>query len=125
MIFEGNIQQLKFYLKHLKRDRGIIARRIEEIGPGQYRIDIKGADTMKEIQKNTLEKIRIQRTNFNGHELIDIRVYYESNTGEWKPTKKGITFSLSLANEVIKGIAEESKKTIRSDDYGRENREKH
>jgi len=44
MIFEGNIQQLKFYLKHLKRDRGIIARRIEEIGPGQYRIDIKGAD---------------------------------------------------------------------------------
>lgn len=109
MIFEGNIQQLKFYLKHLKRDRGIIARRIEEIGPGQYRIDIKGADTMKEIQKNTLEKIRIQRTNFNGHELIDIRVYYESNTGEWKPTKKEIAFSLSLANEVIKGIAEESK----------------
>jgi len=125
MIFEGNIQQLKFYLKHLKRDRGITARRIEEIGPEQYRIDIKGADTMKEIQKNTLEKIRIQRTNFNGHELIDIRVYYESNTGEWKPTKKGITFSLSLANEVIKGITEESKKTIRSDDYGRESREKH
>ncbi len=81
MIFEGNIQQLKFYLKHLKRDRGIIARRIEEIGPGQYRIDIQGVDTMKEVQKNTLEKIRIQRTNFN-----------------------------SLANEVIKGIAEESKK---------------
>jgi len=124
MIFEGNIQQLKFYLKHLKRDRGITARRIEEIGPEQYRIDIKGADTMKEIQKNTLEKIRIQRTNFNGHELIDIRVYYESNTGEWKPTKKGITFSLSLANEVIEGITEESK-TIRSDDYGRESREKH
>lgn len=125
MIFEGNIQQLKFYLKHLKRDRGITAKRIEEIGPEQYRIDIKGADTMKEIQKNTLEKIRIQRTNFNGHELIDIRVYYEAENGEWKPSKKGITFSLSLANEVIKGITEESKKTIRSDDYGRENREKH
>ena len=124
MIFEGNIQQLKFYLKHLKRDRGITAKRIEEIRPGQYRIET-GAETMKEIQKNTLEKIRIQRTNFNGHELIDIRVYYEAENGEWKPSKKGITFSLSLANEVIKGITEESKKTIRSDDYGRENREKH
>jgi hypothetical protein len=109
MIFEGSIQQLKFYLKHLKRDIGITARRIEEIRPGQFRIDT-GEETMREIQKNTLEKIRIQRTNFNGHELIDIRVYYESNTGEWKPTKKGIAFSLSLANEVIKGIAEESKK---------------
>jgi len=108
MIFEGDIQHLKFYLKHLKRDRGITARRIEEIKPGQFRIDT-GAETMREIQKNTLEKIRIQRTNFNGHELIDIRVYYESNTGEWKPTKKGIAFSLSLANEVINGITEESK----------------
>lgn len=62
-----------------------------------------------EIQKNNLEKMCIHRTNYKGHELIDIRVYYESNTGEWKPTKKGIAFSLSLANEVIKGIAEESK----------------
>lgn len=78
-----------------------------------------------DIQKNSLERIRIQRSEYKGHELIDIRVYYEAENGEWKPTKKGITFSLSLANEVIKGITEESKKTIRSDDYGRENREKH
>ena len=56
MIFEGNIQQLKFYLKHLKRDRGIIARRIEEIGPGQYRIDIQGVDTMKEVIKGIAEE---------------------------------------------------------------------
>lgn len=63
-----------------------------------------------DIQKNSLERIRIQRSEYKGHELIDIRVYYEAENGEWKPTKKGITFSLSLANEVIKGIAEESKK---------------
>ncbi len=62
-----------------------------------------------DIQKNSLERIRIQRSEYKGHELIDIRVYYEAENGEWKPTKKGITFSLSLANEVIKGIAEESK----------------
>ncbi len=78
-----------------------------------------------DIQKNSLERIRIQRSEYKGHELIDIRVYYEAENGEWKPTKKGITFSLSLANEVIKGITEESKKTIRSDDYGRENRKEH
>ena len=77
-----------------------------------------------DIQKNSLERIRIQRSEYKGHELIDIRVYYEAENGEWKPSKKGITFSLSLANEVIKGITEESK-TIRSDDYGRESREKH
>lgn len=62
-----------------------------------------------DIQKNSLERIRIQRSEYKGHELIDIRVYYEAENGEWKPSKKGITFSLSLANEVIKGITEESK----------------
>jgi hypothetical protein len=62
-----------------------------------------------DIQKNSLERIRIQRSEYKGHELIDIRVYYEAENGEWKPSKKGITFSLSLANEVIKGISEESK----------------
>jgi len=51
-----------------------------------------------DIQKNSLERIRIQRSEYKGHELIDIRVYYEAENGEWKPTKKGITYSLSLAN---------------------------
>ena len=107
MIFEGNIQQLKFYLKHLKRDRSITARRIEEIGPEQYRIDIKGADTMKEIQKNSTERIRIQRTEYKGKDLIDLRVFYQDKrTGEWKPSPKGITFSSGLLGEVIQGLDE-------------------
>ena len=107
MIFEGNIQQLKFYLKHLKRDRGITARRIEEIGPEQYRIDIKGADTMKEIQKNSMERIKIQRTEYKGKDLIDLRVFYQDKrTGEWKPSPKGITFSSGLLEEVIQGLDE-------------------
>jgi len=62
-----------------------------------------------DIQKNSLERIRIQRSEYKGHELIDIRVFFKANDGKWYPTRKGITFSVSLANEVIKGIAEESK----------------
>jgi|GEM_PF-866879 hypothetical protein len=104
MIFEGNIQQLKFYLKHLKRDRGIIARRIEEIGPGQYRIDIQGVDTMKEVQKNTQEKIRIEKREYKGKEFIDVRTYYLDDSGEWKPTQKGVTFRPDRLNEVMKAL---------------------
>jgi len=102
MIFEGNIQQLKFYLKHLKRDRGIIARRIEEIGPGQYRIET-GADTMKEIQKNTLEKIRIEKREYKGREFVDIRTYYLDGN-EWKPTQKGVTFKPDRLKEVVRAL---------------------
>jgi len=106
MIFEGNIQQLKFYLKHLKRDRGIIARRIEEIGPGQYRIDIQGVDTMKEVQKNTQEKIRIEKREYKGKEFIDVRTYYLDDTGEWKPSPKGVTFKPDQIDEVLKSLSE-------------------
>ncbi len=63
-----------------------------------------------DIQKNSLERIRIQRSEYKGHELIDIRVFFKANDGKWYPTRKGITFSVSLANEVINGIREESKK---------------
>ena len=47
-----------------------------------------------EIQKNSKEKIIISINEYEGHKYIDLRVYYEdNNTLDWKPTKKGISFS--------------------------------
>ena len=60
-----------------------------------------------DIQKNSLERIRIQRSEYKGHELIDIRVYYEAENGEWKPTKKGITFKVELIDEIISALESE------------------
>ena len=54
-----------------------------------------------EIQKNTRERIRISIEEYRGHRLIDCRVYYEDNQGEWTPTKKGI----ALNNETIDEVA--------------------
>ena len=47
-----------------------------------------------EIKKNTNEKIIVSRHVFKNKTILDIRVYYESDTGEWKPTKKGIAFTV-------------------------------
>jgi hypothetical protein len=46
-----------------------------------------------EIQKNSTEKIRVSIESYKGHEFIDVRVYYEDDTGEWRPTKKGIAIA--------------------------------
>lgn len=66
---------------------------------------------MTEIDKNSLEKIRIQRTNYKGKDLLDIRVFYEAENGEWKPTKKGITFKVELLEDIISAL--ESERTRR------------
>ncbi len=62
---------------------------------------------MTEIDKNSLEKIRIQRTKYKGKDLLDIRVFYEAENGEWKPTKKGITVKVDLTEKLLDGIKRE------------------
>lgn len=54
-----------------------------------------------EIQKNSTEKIRVTISEYKGHEFIDVRVYFEDDNGEWKPTKKGIAISPDKIDEVI------------------------
>ncbi len=58
---------------------------------------------MIEIDKNSLEKIRIQRTKYKGKEFIDMRTYYLDGD-EWKPTKKGVTFRPDRLDEVMKAL---------------------
>ena len=56
-----------------------------------------------EIRKNSREIIRIEEQEYQGHDLIDCRIYYDNN-GEWRPTKKGISLSKNTAPEVVEGI---------------------
>ncbi len=58
---------------------------------------------VKEIQKNSREIIRISESEYQGNKFIDCRIFYDDN-GEWRPTKKGISFSHKIAQEVVEGI---------------------
>ncbi len=129
MLFTGSFFELKCYLKYLKRTRGIRVRRIDRIGENLFRLETKswqnsagilmaigenvfrletkGVGTMKEIDKNTMEKIRIERTNYKGYDLVSLRVYYQDKAGEWKPSPKGITFKVELLEDIIEALESE------------------
>jgi len=66
-----------------------------------------------EIQKNSTEKIMVSKQAYKGYEFIDVRVYYEDDNGEWRPTKKGIAIAPDKIEELIsllkKGSPVESK----------------
>ncbi len=61
---------------------------------------------MKQIRKNKSEVIRIQLKEYKEHKLIDLRVWYEDEEGEYKPTKKGISFNRNLAVNMANAITE-------------------
>ncbi len=54
-----------------------------------------------EIQKNATENIRISKESYKGKEYVDIRIYFQNDEGEWKPTKKGVTLSPEKIDELL------------------------
>ena len=55
-----------------------------------------------EIPKNASEIVRIALSEFKGKPLIDVRVYFKSETGgEPKPTRKGVAINPALLPELI------------------------
>jgi hypothetical protein len=57
-----------------------------------------------EMPKNSTEKVRVSIEEYKGYSFIDVRVLYEDDAGEWKPTKKGITVSPEKADNLIELI---------------------
>jgi hypothetical protein len=58
------------------------------------------------IRKNAVEEIRIGLSEFNGHDLISIRVWADprSGGGERVPTKAGIACRVALLPELIEAL---------------------
>jgi len=56
------------------------------------------------IPKNSLEEIRIDLSEFNGHNLAGIRIFYDAGNDDWRPTKKGITIKITLLDNLIEGL---------------------
>lgn len=57
-----------------------------------------------DVQKNTQETIRVHQTEYKGHDLVDIRVYYRDGNDDLKPTRKGITFKRELLDEILEAL---------------------
>jgi hypothetical protein len=44
-----------------------------------------------EIERGETEVLRVSAEEYKGRKYIDIRIYFENDENEWKPTKKGVT----------------------------------
>ena len=69
--------------------------------------DIKvGAIVLTEICKNATETIRVDRAEYQGKDLLDVRVWVTDPAGEEKPTKKGLCLRPATWRELLPAIQE-------------------
>ena len=53
-------------------------------------------EVIAQFEKNATEVIRISLTAYRGRQLIDARVYYSDDEGQYRPTRKGLSLAVSL-----------------------------
>ena len=59
---------------------------------------------MISFPKNAREEIRVERQEFRGHDLLNIRVWYDDGSGEMRPGKQGIALRMELVCELADAI---------------------
>jgi len=57
-----------------------------------------------ELERSPTEKLVIENSEYKGHNLVSLRIYFLSNEEEWLPTKKGVTFRRNQLNEVLDAL---------------------
>lgn len=50
--------------------------------------------------------VRVNATEFKGRQYIEVRTYYMSEDGEWKPTRKGVTLTPELMDKVHRALGQ-------------------
>ena len=57
------------------------------------------------IEKNSRESIVVSESTHMGYDLVDIREFYKDDTGELKPTRKGVSLHREQVGDVIKALS--------------------
>lgn len=60
--------------------------------------------------KSDKEEIRVERSDYKGRDYMSVRKWFRADSGDWLPTKKGITFEVEYSREVIEAMIAELKK---------------
>ena len=61
---------------------------------------------VKAIDKGLGGRIYVGLSRFRERDYLDIRNFYETDDGEWKPTRKGIAVPVELFGELMEALKE-------------------
>ena len=69
--------------------------------------DVRANDEelIKVIDKGAAGRIHVRLSRFRDRDYLDIRNFYETEEGVWKPTRKGIAIPVELYDELLDALA--------------------
>lgn len=66
----------------------------------------ESSQLVAQFEKNSKEEVRVSIDDFRGRKLINIRVYYRNEAGQWAPGKQGLALGVDryrdLADAMLK-----------------------
>jgi hypothetical protein len=61
--------------------------------------------TIHSFRKNESEEVRISLRGYKDRSYVDLRIFFEAgNSGEYLPTRKGLTLDVAFLAELKRGI---------------------
>ncbi len=61
---------------------------------------------VKAIEKGPDDQIHVRVSRFRERDYVDIRHFYPTEEGEWKPTRKGIAIPVDLYPDLLAALKE-------------------
>jgi hypothetical protein len=62
------------------------------------------SDVVAKFEKNSREEVWVSVDDFRGRKIINIRVHYKSETGQWLPGKQGLAVSVDRYRDLAAAI---------------------
>lgn len=62
------------------------------------------SEVVAKFEKNSREEIWVSVDDFRGRKIINIRVHYRTETGQWAPGKQGIAMSVDRYRDLAEAV---------------------
>jgi hypothetical protein len=62
------------------------------------------SEVIAKFEKNSREEVWVSIDDFRGRKIINIRVHYRSESGQWLPGKQGVALSVERYRDLAEAI---------------------
>jgi Transcriptional Coactivator p15 (PC4) len=64
----------------------------------------EASQLVAQFEKNSKEEVRVSLDDFRGRKIINMRVYYRSDNGEWLPGRQGLALGVDRYRDLAEAM---------------------
>ena len=64
----------------------------------------EASQLIAQFEKNSKEEVRVSIDDFRGRKIINMRVYYRSDNGQWLPGRQGLALGVDRYRDLAEAL---------------------